>query len=92
MIFTHDPYHYGSGISCSTFLLNWLQASVIKDTTGILFYLNLFTFSMLLLVLSNNFLLMFIGWEAVGCVLTCLSGSGLKKIGLGCCQEGICGQ
>ena len=29
-------------------------------------YLNLFTFSMLLLVLSNNFLLMFIGWEAVG--------------------------
>ena len=29
-------------------------------------YLNLFTFSMLLLVLSNNFLLMFVGWEAVG--------------------------
>ncbi|TLD42713.1 MAG: NADH-ubiquinone oxidoreductase chain L [Candidatus Jettenia ecosi] len=29
-------------------------------------YLNLFTFSMLLLVLGNNFLLMFIGWEAVG--------------------------
>ncbi|MFQ6110879.1 MAG: NADH-quinone oxidoreductase subunit L [Nitrospinota bacterium] len=29
-------------------------------------YLNLFTFSMLLLVLADNFLLMFIGWEAVG--------------------------
>mgnify|MGYP005845954085 CR=1 FL=1 len=29
-------------------------------------YLNLFTFSMLLLVLANNFLLMFVGWEAVG--------------------------
>ncbi len=29
-------------------------------------YMNLFTFSMLLLVLSNNLLLMFVGWEGVG--------------------------
>ncbi|VAX19303.1 NADH-ubiquinone oxidoreductase chain L [hydrothermal vent metagenome] len=29
-------------------------------------YLNLFMFSMLLLILGNNFLLMFIGWEGVG--------------------------
>jgi NADH-quinone oxidoreductase subunit L len=29
-------------------------------------YLNLFMFSMLMLVLGNNFLLMFIGWEGVG--------------------------
>jgi len=29
-------------------------------------YLNLFVFSMLLLVMSNNFLLMFVGWEGVG--------------------------
>jgi NADH-quinone oxidoreductase subunit L len=29
-------------------------------------YLNLFVFSMLLLVLGNNFLLMFLGWEGVG--------------------------
>ena len=29
-------------------------------------YLNLFTFSMLLLVMGNNLLLMFIGWEGVG--------------------------
>ncbi len=29
-------------------------------------YLNLFTFSMLLLVLGNNLLLMFVGWEGVG--------------------------
>jgi NADH-quinone oxidoreductase subunit L len=29
-------------------------------------YLNLFTFSMLMLVLADNFLLMFFGWEAVG--------------------------
>lgn len=29
-------------------------------------YLNLFVFSMLILVSSNNFLLMFVGWEGVG--------------------------
>jgi NADH-quinone oxidoreductase subunit L len=29
-------------------------------------YLNLFTFSMLILVLANNFLFMFVGWELVG--------------------------
>ena len=29
-------------------------------------YLNLFTFSMLTLVLADNFVLMFLGWEAVG--------------------------
>ena len=29
-------------------------------------YLNLFTFSMLLLVLADNLLLMFVGWEGVG--------------------------
>jgi len=29
-------------------------------------YLNLFAFSMLLLVMANNFLIMFVGWELVG--------------------------
>ena len=29
-------------------------------------YLNLFTFAMLLLVLADNLLLMFLGWEGVG--------------------------
>jgi NADH-quinone oxidoreductase subunit L len=29
-------------------------------------YLNLFVFFMLMLVLANNYLLMFVGWEGVG--------------------------
>ena len=31
-------------------------------------YISLFTFSMLMLVMSNNFLQLFFGWEAVGVV------------------------
>jgi NADH-quinone oxidoreductase subunit L len=42
-------------------------------------YLNLFTFSMLLLVLGNNFLLMFIGWEAVGLSSYLLIGFWFEK-------------
>src|SRR3989442_3585385 len=34
-------------------------------------YLNLFMFSMLMLVLGNNYLMMFIGWEGVG-LCSCL--------------------
>ncbi|MBD3401359.1 NADH-quinone oxidoreductase subunit L [candidate division GN15 bacterium] len=37
-----------------------------KDFGRYFAYLNLFTFSMLTLVLANNFLLMFVGWEGVG--------------------------
>jgi NADH-quinone oxidoreductase subunit L len=37
-----------------------------KDFTKFFVYLNLFVFSMLCLVLGNNFLLTFLGWEGVG--------------------------
>ena len=37
-------------------------------------YLSLFTFSMLMLVMSNNFLQLFFGWEAVGLVSYLLIG------------------
>ena len=37
-------------------------------------YISLFTFSMLMLVMSNNFLQLFFGWEAVGVVSYLLIG------------------
>ena len=37
-------------------------------------YISLFTFSMLMLVMSNNFVQLFVGWEAVGLVSYLLIG------------------
>ena len=42
-------------------------------------YLSLFTFAMLMLVMSNNFLQLFFGWEAVGLVSYLLIGFWYKK-------------
>ena len=42
-------------------------------------YLNLFMFSMLTLVLANNYLLMFVGWEGVGLCSYLLIGFWFKK-------------
>ncbi len=42
-------------------------------------YMSLFTFSMLILVLANNFLLLFFGWEGVGLVSYLLIGFWFKR-------------
>lgn len=42
-------------------------------------YISLFTFAMLVLVLSNNFMQLFFGWEAVGLVSYLLIGFWFKK-------------
>ena len=42
-------------------------------------YISLFTFSMLMLVMSNNFLQLFFGWEAVGLVSYLLIGFWFKR-------------
>ena len=42
-------------------------------------YISLFTFSMLMLVMANNFLQLFFGWEAVGVVSYLLIGFWFKK-------------
>ncbi|QPJ65713.1 MAG: NADH-quinone oxidoreductase subunit L [Candidatus Nitrohelix vancouverensis] len=50
-------------------------------------YLNLFMFSMLLLVMGNNFLLMFIGWEGVGVCSYFLIGYYFEK--KSACDAGV---
>jgi NADH-quinone oxidoreductase subunit L len=47
-------------------------------------YLNLFMFSMLLLVLGDNLLLLFVGWEGVGLCSYLLIGSDLSSA---CCSS-----
>jgi NADH-quinone oxidoreductase subunit L len=46
-------------------LLHWLHARG-EGLRKFFLYLNLFVFSMLLLVLANNLVLTFVGWEGVG--------------------------
>src|SRR5690242_14062856 len=53
------------------FLIHVYSTSYMKDETQSSFgryfsYLNLFVFSMLILVLGGNYVIMFIGWEGVG--------------------------
>jgi NADH-quinone oxidoreductase subunit L len=55
---------------------NWPEDSRCGDNSYQRFfaYISLFTFSMLMLVMSNNFLQLFFGWEAVGLVSYLLIG------------------
>ena len=56
------------------FLIHVYSVGYMHDDPGyprFFTYLNLFIFSMLMLVLANNYLLIFVGWEAVGCAPTC---------------------
>jgi NADH-quinone oxidoreductase subunit L len=55
---------------------NWPQGSLAGRNSYQRFfsYISLFTFSMLMLVMSNNFLQLFFGWEAVGLVSYLLIG------------------
>jgi len=55
---------------------NWPKESMAGKNSYQRFfsYISLFTFSMLMLVMSNNFLQLFFGWEAVGLVSYLLIG------------------
>ncbi len=55
---------------------NWPEDSLVGRNSYQRFfsYISLFTFSMLMLVMSNNFMQLFFGWEAVGLVSYLLIG------------------
>ncbi len=55
---------------------NWPKESLARKNSYQRFfsYISLFTFSMLMLVMSNNFIQLFFGWEAVGLVSYLLIG------------------
>ncbi len=55
---------------------NWPEGSKVRAHSYQRFfaYISLFTFSMLMLVMSNNFMQLFFGWEAVGLVSYLLIG------------------
>ena len=52
-------------------------------------YLNLFMFSMLTLILANNYVLMFVGWEGVGLCSYLLIGFYFHALGHHGGQQGI---
>ena len=65
------------------FLIHVYSTAYMADDEGFqkfFSYLNLFMFSMLILVLGNNFLMMFIGWEGVGLCSYLLIGFWYKEL------------
>ena len=64
------------------FLIHVYSTAYMHDDEGMVkyfAYLNLFVFSMLLLILGANYLVMFIGWEGVGLCSYLLIGFWFKK-------------
>lgn len=64
------------------FLIHVYSYSYMHEDEGMVkyfSYLNLFVFSMLLLVMGNNYLVMFIGWEGVGLCSYLLIGFWFKN-------------
>ncbi|MGH8553505.1 MAG: proton-conducting transporter membrane subunit, partial [Methylococcales bacterium] len=51
------------------FLIHWYSAGFMEEDPGysrFFAYMNLFVFAMLMLVLGNNLVLLYLGWEGVG--------------------------
>ena len=69
-------------VSFVSFAVHVYTIGYMKDDPGyqrFFAYISLFTFSMLMLVMSNNFLQLFFGWEAVGLVSYLLIGFWYKR-------------
>ncbi len=69
-------------VTSVSLLVHYYSISYMKDEPSFnrfFVYTNFFTFSMLLIVLSNNFFQLFIGWELVGLSSYLLIGFWIKK-------------
>ena len=69
-------------VTSVSLLVHVYTIGYMKDDPGyqrFFSYISLFTFSMLMLVMSNNFLQLFFGWEAVGLVSYLLIGFWYKR-------------
>ena len=69
-------------VNSVSFLVHWYSMGYMKEygeTPRFFAYLSLFTFAMLTLVTSDNFLQLFFGWEGVGLASYLLIGFWFKK-------------
>src|SRR6478752_6422 len=69
----------GVGFLIHVYSTSYMHDEEPKDFAKYFCYLNLFVFSMLLLVMGANFLIMFIGWEGVGLCSYLLIGYWFKN-------------
>ncbi|MEO5990771.1 MAG: proton-conducting transporter membrane subunit, partial [Ferruginibacter sp.] len=69
----------GVGFLIHVYSSSYMKGEVAKDYSKYFSYLNLFVFSMLLLVMGGNFVIMFMGWEGVGLCSYLLIGYWFKN-------------
>jgi NADH-quinone oxidoreductase subunit L len=70
----------GIGFLIHVYSTSYMHDEEGKDFAKYFAYLNLFVFSMLLLVMGGNYLVMFIGWEGVGLCSYLLIGYWFKNV------------
>jgi len=69
----------GVGFLIHVYSTSYMHEEESKDFAKYFAYLNLFVFSMLLLVMGGNYIIMFIGWEGVGLCSYLLIGYWFKN-------------
>jgi NADH-quinone oxidoreductase subunit L len=69
----------GVGFLIHVYSTSYMHDEPAKDYAKYFSFLNLFVFSMLLLVMGGNFIIMFLGWEGVGLCSYLLIGFWFKK-------------
>ena len=69
----------GVGFLIHVYSASYMHEEESKDFAKYFSYLNLFVFSMLLLVMGGNYIIMFIGWEGVGLCSYLLIGFWFKN-------------